>query len=442
MIKSNLFRTILAALAITLMGSFAIATTNGKSSVRIDLTMTPQQRTELLQPIKVDIHNTEIKVFEGGKQTIHTYVTASSRGQSSIVFPRKNLKIQSVYKDERGKTPHMKIAGIDASKIILSAGSVDPLLTKNMSVYRLYDAVGLPTMKTSYAEVTMNGVSQGLHMVSESADDHIVKELNADVAFRRGYLDTLELRESKKSLSESEVASYSAALNSVYLDLKKLKGAALLASLEKKMNFDNYLRMLAVNFLVKNGDYYDELYFYGTKNQNGEIYFDVFPWDFDDAFASKMHLAVVPGYSNNSRSKRSESQMIYSFESRIDMAISQDAVLLNRYFEIFGEVVSKLTPPKIDQVFTQVDVLLVPYVNDADILAQGTLDAAKVPYTANGVRTALYQNRASVVAAVEKARKELEMIKTETETRADKMSSLQILLGRLQQKLIRKITGR
>ena len=424
------------------MGSLAIAMTDGKSSVRIDLTMTPAQRTELLQPVKVDLHNTEIRVIEGGKQTVHTYVTTSSRGQSSIGFPRKNLKIQSVYKDEHGKTPHMKIAGVDAAKIILSAGSVDPLLTKNMTVYRLYSAVGLPTMKTAYAEVTMNGVSQGLHMVSESADDHIVKELNADVAFRRGYLDSLELRESKRSLTESEVAAYTSGLNSIFSDLKKLKGAELLASLEKKMNFNNYLRMLAVNYLVKNGDYFDELYFYGAKNKAGEIYFDVFPWDFDDAFAAKMHLSVLPGYSNNSRSGRSEKQMLFSFESQIDQAISQDEVLMNKYFEIFGEVVSKLSTEKIDQVITEVDVLLVPYVNDADILAQGSIDIAKVPYTADGIRIELYEHRASVVAAAEKARNELALIKTETKTRADKMSGLQVMLGRLQQKLIRRFTGR
>ena len=439
--KSILFRTIPAALAFTLLGSIAIAMTDGRSSVRIDLTMTPEQRTELLKPKKVDAHNTEIKVIEGGRQTIHTYVTASSRGQSSIAFPRKNLKIQSVYKDEEGKSPKMKIAGIDSRKIILSAGAVDPLLTKNMTVYRLYDAVGLPTMKTSYAEVTINGVSQGLHMVSDSADDYIVKQLNADVAFRRGYLDKLELRESKKSLSDEEIAGYTQALKSVYKDLKKLKGAELLASLQNKINFDNYLRMLAINYLVKNSDYYDELYFYGTKNQNGDIYFDVFPWDFDDAYASKMHLAGIPGYSNNSRSKRSERQMIYSFESRIDMAISQDAVLLNRYFEIFSEVVTKLTPEKINQVFNSVDLLLVPYVNDADILAQGLLDPVKTPYTAIGVRTDLFQHRDLVLATVEKVNAELEIIKTETKTRANKMSGLKVLLGRLQQRLILKFTG-
>jgi hypothetical protein len=440
--KSNVIKTISAAMAITFLSSFAIAMTDGKSTVRIDLTMTAQQRTELLQPVKVDIYNTEIRVFELGKQTIHSYVTASSRGQSSILMPRKNLKIQSVYKDQEGKAQKLTIAGIGAKKLILSSGSADPLLTKNMSVYRLYEVAGLPTMKTSYAEVTINGVSQGLHMVSENADDHILKDLNADIAFRRGYLDSLELREQKKTLSEQEVAAYTAALNAIYSDIKKLKGAELLASLEKRMNFKNYLRMLAMNYLVKNGDYYDELYLYGTKNAAGEMYFDVFPWDFDDSFSAKMHLSVLPGYSNNSRSKRSEKQMLFSFESRIDMAISQDAVLLNKYFEVFGEVVSKLTAEKINQSFANVSALVAPYITDPDVLAQGTIDTAKIPYTTAGVLASMNTHRVSVLQAVEKARTELALIKTEPKTRADKMSGLQVMLGRLQQKLIRKFTGR
>ncbi len=440
--KSNVIQTVLAVSAITFLASFAIAMTDGKSTVRIDLTMTAQQRSDLLQPVKVDLYNTEIKVFEFGKQTIHSYVTASSRGQSSMMMPRKNMKIQSAYKDQSGHPQKMKIAGIDAKKILLSSGSADPLLTKNMAVYRLYELAGIKTMKTSYAEVTVNGVSQGLHMLSESADDHIMKEFKADIAFRRGYVDVLELREQKKSLSQQDVAAYTSAVHAIYSDVKKLKGAELLASLEKRMNFKNYLRLLAMNYLVKNGDYFDELYFYGVKNAAGEMYFDVFPWDFDDSFSEKMHIAILPGYSNSGRSKRSEKQMLFSFESQIDLAISQDAVLLNKYFEVFGEVVSKLTAEKINESFATVNALVAPYITDADVLSQGAIDTDKVAYTTEGMLASINLHRISVLQAAEKARMQLELIKTEPKTRADKMSGLQIMLGRLQQKLIRRFTGR
>ena len=440
--KSNLTQTVFAVLSITLACSFAIARSNAPGAVQIDITMTTDQRSQLLQPVKVELHNTEFRVSENQKSTLHTYVTTSSRGQSSIGFIRKNLKIRSIHKDENGKARKLRVAGIEASKVILSAGSVDPLLTKNMAVYRLYEAAGIQTMKTSYAELSINGVSQGLHMVSESPDDHIMKSLNADIAFRIGYAESIELREAKKSLTEADIAQYTAALKSISADVKNLKGAALLASLQSKLNLDRYFRLLAMNFLVKSGDYMGELYFHGTKNEKGEICFDVFPWDFDDSFGTAMHLSSIPGYSNNGRSKRSERQMLYSFETKLDQAISEDPYLMNAYFTVFGKVVSQLTPEKINTIFAEVETKLAPYVRDPEVLNQGLIDPAKAPYTTQGILGTLHAHRDQAIKAVGDARIQLIEISKEPKSRADKMSGLQKMVGNLQQKLIQRFTGR
>lgn len=427
----------MAIALITFLSSLAIAV-SGPGTTRIELNMTPEQRTQLAQPTKTTVFNTEIKVFEAGRHTVHSYVTLQSRGQSSIVYPRKNLKIESVYKDEEGKTQKTKVGPLNERKIILSAGAADPLVARNMVVYRLYDLVGIPTLNTSYAEVVINGVSNGLYMASQKPDEFIMKNLNGEAVFRRGYNDVLQLEDAKKSLSDEQVEVHRQALKQVFRDLKKLRGQELLNSLERRMNFRGYLRLVAMNYLVKNGDFFDELYLFSKTQADGSLYFDVFPWDLDDTFAAQMHLARIPGYANNGRSERMQKQMLYSFESRIDQAISQDPVLLNEYFEVLGEVVNTLSDSKIDQVFATVESMLSPYIGDPAILAMGVYDESKVPYTPEGIRQMLSTNRDALKQSLPIIRNELEIIKTEPETRAKRMNKLNRIINSLLQKLAAK----
>lgn len=396
-------------LGLLLISFSAQAHVTGPGTTRIDIKMTSEEKTLLrTAKKKTDIAHTVVDVYEEGKLTQHLEAKVNSRGQSSLKkYSRKNLEIKPL-----GDTKKIDAASVKSKEMILSASPADDLVTKNMLVYRLYKAFDIPTMETEYAEVVINDESQGLYMISQSPAEHLLKK-DADIVYRRRYNDFMELKKADKKLSEAQVSEYKNHIDSIYADLKKLKGQALIDSLSEKMNLDGYLRWLAINYIVRNGDYLDEVFFFGNKNDAGKIYYDIFPWDLDDTFAEKMHMQGIPLTLNNGAKKRSERQMLFGFESRLDQAVSEDPVLLNKYFQTLDEVTQKLDGVKLGEIFNKVDQKLAPYLTDEDILKNGALDAAGKAHTLESVNEGLQAKKEFIEKHIQEIKAELAVIKTE-----------------------------
>ena len=67
----------------------------------------------------------------------------------------------------------------------------------------------------------------------------------------------------------------------IYKSLKKQNGEELYKTLNQWIDLDNYMKWLAFNFLVRNGDYTDEVFLYIDPEINK---FKIIPWDYDDLF--------------------------------------------------------------------------------------------------------------------------------------------------------------
>ena len=415
---------------------------NGKGTYRVEITMTEAERELLKSKDKTEVAEADLKVYASGELKDEEKVSISSRGQSSLKFARKNLSIKAIKEDD-GEKKKIKVGDIKSKALILSASPADTLFVKNSIGYSLLKAIGIHSLKTQMAEVKLNNVSQGLYMITENQADVLMKDMDADVVIRRRYNDDLEVKESKKGLSEAEILQYQATLKSVHKSIREMSGDKLIATLEKNLNLNNYLKWLAFNYIIKNGDYSDEVYFYGKKNAQGDIYFDISPWDLDDSFSEKMHLSGFPKGPNYKMTENSQKQMIYNYESRIDRKVAGDAKLLRMYFAAMDEVVTTLSASDVLYKIQQ-DVAsdLNPYLDDADILANGLLDAGQARHTRAGIEDQVAIKMAKVKLRMQEIKEELEVIKTEENInhRVLDLSGLRKILIKIDNVLLRHFT--
>ncbi len=439
--KQNLNKSVLLSATLILAASLsAEAMVTGKGTVRIEIQMSAEEKENLKKPERTDVPSAKVKIYEDGKLKEKVDIKLHSRGQSSLKeFARKNMEVKSIEEDEDKEK--LNVGHVKAKEMILSSSPEDLLVTRNMLVYRLYEAVYVPTMETDYAEVVINGESQGLYMTSKSPAEQMIKKDDADIVIRRRYNDDLEFKKAKKSLSDVDIQAYEAQLKDIYALPKRLSGDDLVYALEKNFNLDHYFRWLAVNYVIKNGDYIDEVFFFAKKNKQNEMYFDIFPWDLDDSFAEKMKGVRIPFYANRGQEARSSSQFLFSFESRLDQAISQDPALLTKYFKVMEQVTNELSNRKVDQIFETVEKKLRPYLNDADILENGLLDSGKQVHDPIEIVAQMRMKKDIVKNRLHDIRRELDIIKTEIPgARAKGFNKLRQKIGFSEQRLLRSFS--
>ncbi len=149
-------------------------------------------------------------------------------------------------------------------------------------------------------------------------------------------------------------------------DLNSLKQKTIEDDLEKNLELDNYLAWTALNRVIRNGDFVDEVYFYSHKEPSGEIRFDIFPWDLDDGFSDAMHF----GFANSLRKDEASEKLMNGFESQLDQTIAGNPLLLKRYFGVAESLLTeKLNQETIDQVFLQIKSELEPYLERPTVLS-------------------------------------------------------------------------
>ena len=416
---------------------------NTKGSYRVEITMDAAQREALKANEQTEVTGANIKVYAAGELKDEETVDVSSRGQSSLAkFPRKNLSVK-VEKEENGEKKKLKVGGVKGKKLTLSASPEDLLFVKNSIGYSLLKAIGIHSLETQFAEVKLNGASQGLYMITGNQTDVLMKDQDADIVIRRRYNDALEVKDAKKEISEADVLKYTATLKSVHKSIRELSGDKLIATLEKNLNLKNYLKWLAFNYIVKNGDYSDEVYFFGKKNEAGEIYFDVSPWDMDDSFSEKMHISNIPTFPNYHMQENSKKQMIYNYESRIDRKVAGDEKLLRMYFAAMDEVVTTLSQGDVLWNIQQ-NILkdLNPYLDDADIQAAGILDSVQSRHSRTMIEDEVKVKLAKVQSRMQDIKAELDVIKTEESInhRVLDLSGLRKVLIKIDNTLLRHFT--
>lgn len=292
------------------------------------------------------------------QEALHT------RGQTSLYFKRKSLgfKLKSNATFHHGeKTEKLK-------KFDLISLSMDKYYTRNRLAFEMMEKIGLFDLFFTFCELRVNGKSEGIFMVIERPEDWAIDKKNSPLMIRRGYEHKMDKVETEKKAEKSEIKKYEDNFRNIYKSLKKQEGEELFNTLSQWMDVENYMKWLAFNYFVKNGDYSDEVFFY-VDPEIGK--FRIIPWDYDDIFAGTPH-------EGKDKAKRFVGdKLIFSAEDDLDVKIATDQFLYNKYLDIMKEVIETLSPKNLKEVFDNTYAELYPYFSEKEIISQAQYDAYK-----------------------------------------------------------------
>jgi spore coat protein H len=260
------------------------------------LQSTTEEKIELSKPVMLVDHDT------AHVKEIH------ARGNNSLKFKRKSLSVDL----DKSLTIHSNDEKIHLKKFDLLNLVMDKNLWHNRWSDINLEAIGLLPLYNFYCKVWINDEPQGIFLLIEKPQQAQAK-LKSPYMLRRGPNHTIT--DDYFDDSDKEVAKkYKKQFQSIYSNIKSSSEKEQVEQLNKVINLDNYL--------VMNGDYADEVFFYiEPKNQ----LFELIPWDYDDL------LRPVPHEGRAERNREFADKKIFSLEESFDRAVAGNKELYTLY---------------------------------------------------------------------------------------------------------------
>lgn len=278
--------------------------------------------------------------------------SCKTRGHSTLHFKRKSFSI-SLFEP-------MVLADTEIKKLALNSLVMDQNYYRNRLSFLLMEEIGIFHLKNHFTELRINGKPAGLYLAIQKPEDYIRKQ-ESNLLARREYKGryTIEFETCENTREHMK------SLRNIPKLTKALEGQELYDSLNVVLHMGHYFKWLAFNYLIKNGDYTDELFLYLDKGENR---FDIIPWDYDDIFQRQPHE------SYERRNKVLDHKLLFSGEAFLDMVIDSDSFLYLKFLHSFEEVLELLSPEVIKTTFERVYSELYPYYTDPEIIAQSEFD--------------------------------------------------------------------
>lgn len=316
--------------------------------------------------------------FQGEELAIDALRT---RGESAQRYRRKSF---SVFLDrDAGISHHDLSRNKDLERFKLIAMAMDYTYIENRVGFGLLEKLGLMPLLFSYAELKINGSTEGLYLLVEDPEEYFV-ETGAEVIIRRGYNHRIDDLEYQPGYHYLKPAYYEGRYHEIYDSLAYLEGEALFHYLDQRLNMESYFRKMAVDYLLRNGDYTDELYLY-SQIKDSLARFEIIPWDYDDLFSDKPHEVGTSWGTGSIYGKRyygteeevrevTGDQLIYSIEDDLDYTIATDPVLAAHYALTLQNFLQEISSSMISDVFRETVYELEAYYWQNDIISQSKYD--------------------------------------------------------------------
>ena len=287
-----------------------------------------------------------------------------TRGQSTLYFRRKSysfsLKSKALFRHEERIEPLKRF-------LVLSL-AMDKNYSRNRLAFEMMEASNFFHLFYSFCELRINGQSEGICMVIERPEDWAIKTKNSPLIIRRGYDHTIKKIKTDKRTERDKAKMYRDYFGLIYRTLNKYEGEELYKTISNWMDINVYMKWLAFNFFVRNGDYSDEVYFFIDPSTHK---FSIIPWDYDDLFS------VTPHEGNVKSRKSLGDKLFYSTEDLLDKKIVNDPYLYKIYLNQFEELMNQLSTDVLKRVFENTYAELYPYYSHTDIISKSSYDLYK-----------------------------------------------------------------
>jgi spore coat protein H len=288
----------------------------------------------------------------------------STRGQSTLMFKKKSLSIHL----KSNATFRHGDSTESLNKFSLLNLSMDKYYCRNRLAFEMMQPLGIFDLFYSFCELRINDRSEGVFMIMETPEDWALREKKSPLVIRRGYDHNIEKTKNNNKNDRNSAKKYLSNYKQLYRSLDKNKGEGLYTVLSEYIDLEGYMKWLAFNFLVHNGDYADEVFFY--IDPDSEKY-RIIPWDYDDIFA------ISPHEGKEIRNKILGDKLIFSSEDLLDQKIASDPYLYLRYLKTFKEVVDKLSPELMKNAIEDSYAELYPFYSDEEIISNSKFDYFK-----------------------------------------------------------------
>ena len=287
-----------------------------------------------------------------------------TRGQTTLNFIRKSLsvKLESKASFKHGERSEK------LKRFFLLSLSMDRYYTHNRLAFGMMEECRLFGLFYSFCELKINRKSEGIYMVVERPDDWALGKMNSPLVIRRGYNNRMEKIIAGKETDRTGIKKYSEYYKQIYNCLNKQRGEELYKNLSGLLDVNLYMKWMAFNFIIRNGDYTDEVYFYVDPVVNK---FRIIPWDYDDLFA------VTPHEGAGRSGKPDSYSLIFSTEDLLDKKIASDKYLYQVYLGELRTLLKELSTDVLKRVFQSTYSELCPFYSRSEIIGNTKSDLYK-----------------------------------------------------------------
>lgn len=282
--------------------------------------------------------------------------TAHLRGKGTLGCERKSY---TVTLDGPGR--HL-FADTYADEVYLIAMCADDRYIQLVTSNQLLAALGLFPFRYRYVELVLDGELRGVYLLVEKTDDALVYgNSRVSAVLRRRFDPPDDYVEVEKARGEPAAAKD--AWNRFQKRLESLSGDDLLAAAEERIDLDGYLTWVALMTALRNGDYVDELLLTATdaRAAGGEVreHWDFSGWDNDDLFTDCHY--------GGGHSMVDPNQLLYCVEGNLDEILLADPVVYARYVERLSDVLTWLTPERMQEALDRTGAELLPFFERPEI---------------------------------------------------------------------------
>lgn len=245
----------------------------------------------------------------------------------------------------------------------------------------------------NFTELQINDESRGLYIAMEHPHKYLSKVMGAPYVGRRGMNGRISTKDFSVTKTEHTQAEFVSAFREIYTKSLELQGEALYVFLKERMNIDNYLKWLAINSLLMNGDYTDEIFFYARPAplKTDRIYFEVSAWDTEDLFKGPHSGPINAQYK-----EVIQKSLVYSMEDPLDRVLVNDPYMLAKYWATLKELLlMHFTPEDIHMRLNNTRTAMAPFLEIERIIVAAKIDGKII--TKNFVFDLIEKRKVSVL---------------------------------------------
>ena len=297
--------------------------------------------------------------------------TAHLRGQTSLDCARKSYTVN--LKGDHGR--HI-LPGSATDEFYLISMCKDDRYFQQYLANVLAAPQGLFPLQFGLVELFVEGETKGVYLLLEKTKEALLEDHSRVYSVIRRRFDP---GETSPDLLHPATGTIDGPAGAAYFALAEIGGSftgeALLTEMNRHMDFDQFLRILAFQTLLGNGDYVDEVIFYSTeavRSGGKREWFQAMAWDMDDLFSACHHSgkhAIVDPH-----------EILYCAEGNIEKAVMGDPLVYARFVGLLEELMSEqITEAAVDAGLEQTAAALLPFFDDPAICAAMTVLVERNP---------------------------------------------------------------